>query len=390
MILLPNCPNIKIPINKVKAILIIKSARNTQIKNAISKLRNIYPKAKLYLLASNKFKEEFKECEIISYPDKKKLHPLWLGKKTWKYIRNLRLDMTVICYNHSTEWGPTYLWVEIIALFSKARWIAQFWKKETNNYLNRFKLTLFLLIKFKYWIVNQYYKFKALREISQYTGENIKIVSKKIKESAKNAVDSWEENLPKTDKEIKDWYSKTDIYIYQLMRRCGYYPGSRLEWLSEILRYCQGKKVLDYGCGVGHLGIELIKHGFEVTNADVPGRTFNFVKWRYQKKGLLTKFVELNDKFSLSETYDVILCTDVLEHIPNPIDTLRLLSKHLKGDGILLIKMGEEENEECPLHLDAINKSNYFSIMEELGFQQITKESSEDMWKLLAWKKKAE
>lgn len=371
----------------IKRIFIIKSARNRQVKEIIKELRYAFPTARLCLLIHNKFKEEFKECEIISYPDEKKFNLIWIGRKNWKHIRNFKPNMTVICYNHSIEWGSTYLWVELIAFFSGAKWIGQFWKKGERHVLTRFELGHFILSKFKYWLISQYLNLKALREISQYTGENIKIVYKKIKNSAKEAVDSWQDSSPESEEEIKEWYSKTDIYIYQLMRGYGYYPGSRLEWLSDVLTYCKGKKkVLDYGCGVGHFGVELVKRGFEVTNADLPGKTFDFVKWRYQKMGIDARFVDLNNN-SLPETYEVILCTDVLEHLPDPVSTLKCLYQHLKNDGVLLVKMGEEETLECPLHLGVINQSNYFSIMVEIGFMQITKERSDDIWKLIAWKK---
>jgi len=43
------------------------------------------------------------------------------------------------------------------------------------------------------------------------------------------------------------------------------------------------------------------------------------------------------EKVYTGKTYDLITCTEVLEHLKNPVDTLRLLKQHLNPGGILAL-----------------------------------------------------
>ncbi|UCH92865.1 MAG: class I SAM-dependent methyltransferase [Candidatus Aminicenantes bacterium] len=43
------------------------------------------------------------------------------------------------------------------------------------------------------------------------------------------------------------------------------------------------------------------------------------------------------EKVYLEKTYDLITCTEVLEHLKDPLETLRMLKDHLKAGGILAV-----------------------------------------------------
>ena len=77
------------------------------------------------------------------------------------------------------------------------------------------------------------------------------------------------------------------------------------------------KTALDFGCGPGPVLAELLKEkGFEV---DI-----------YDKYFALEKIFE-------NKKYDLITSTEVLEHLADPLETLKTLKKHLNKQGIIAI-----------------------------------------------------
>jgi SAM-dependent methyltransferase len=58
-----------------------------------------------------------------------------------------------------------------------------------------------------------------------------------------------------------------------------------------------------------------------------------------------------------SETFDVVLCTEVLEHVPYPIETIKELSRILKPGGTLILTAPSN----CLRHMDPFFFSSGFS-----------------------------
>lgn len=93
-------------------------------------------------------------------------------------------------------------------------------------------------------------------------------------------------------------------------------------------------KVLDYGCGVGDYGIELVRRGVKVDFYDFP-RSTQFVTYRLGLEGLTTgRAISADHKpfKTFHETlgrYDLIIFGEVLEHLHNPLAILKICN-HLK------------------------------------------------------------
>ncbi len=107
--------------------------------------------------------------------------------------------------------------------------------------------------------------------------------------------------------------------------------------------------LLDYGCGVGTVGLWLLKHrpGWHGVFMDNPGPTQDFVRWRLRRMNRLGDYATTPAGLATAiETYDVVLCLDVFEHLPKPHETLALLLDRLRPGGHLFCSMSPDSDAE--------------------------------------------
>jgi SAM-dependent methyltransferase len=109
-------------------------------------------------------------------------------------------------------------------------------------------------------------------------------------------------------------------------------------------------KILDIGCGSGVLLMRLRNAGF--TNAT---GTDPFVKKVTNKNGEIV--ISNTPLEKTKESYDIIMMHHAFEHVPNPIETLKTIKKHLKPAGKILIRIPFVDSE-----LWKTYKENWFQM----------------------------
>ena len=142
---------------------------------------------------------------------------------------------------------------------------------------------------------------------------------------------------------------------------------------GKLLPSNKTAKILDIGCGAGHLLYYLDKKGYKnYKGIDVSPEQVEFVKAN------ITEKVELTDAFEylkdVKEEYDVIVGNDIIEHITKrrSILFMDLIYTALKPNGMCLLKTG---NMSAPFALSL----RYIDITHETGF---TKESLVQLFKV--------
>ncbi len=134
---------------------------------------------------------------------------------------------------------------------------------------------------------------------------------------------------------LKDYYDPKRLQEY-----CSYYEPFRRRRFHEIfristLRNFPGNSALDIGCGFGWFLEELHSRGWK----RLVGIDYSPVSHRDNGKGLEI----INEKFSptleLEERFDLIILSNVLEHLWQPLDCLRWIRNHLRQEsgGLLLL-----------------------------------------------------
>jgi 2-polyprenyl-3-methyl-5-hydroxy-6-metoxy-1,4-benzoquinol methylase len=141
-------------------------------------------------------------------------------------------------------------------------------------------------------------------------------------------------------------------------------------------------RVLDFGAGKGEL-INLLSRmkGIDLHGVDIMKRPHDIpthVSWHQQ---------DLNDKLSCApQSFDAVICSEVIEHLENPRFVFRSLSAALRLGGKLVLTMPNQENlrsfltllfrghfasfqeQDYPAHITALLRADLSRICQETGF----------------------
>lgn len=136
--------------------------------------------------------------------------------------------------------------------------------------------------------------------------------------------------------------------------RQGYYDSERTE-VAEIVPAAQAR-ILDVGCGGGAFGALLKRRGAkEVVGLEVIPEVAERARQRLDAVHVL----DLDATTVLpvaAESFDVVVCADVLEHLVDPWRVLRMLRGALTPTGLLVVSLPNVRHESVvlPLLVDGI------------------------------------
>ena len=106
----------------------------------------------------------------------------------------------------------------------------------------------------------------------------------------------------------------------------------------EIIKYLlqaelkPGRRALDFGCGCGAI-LKSLSREVEVEGVDISRTAIDFCRQRGLKNVMVIKLDQWRPK---PDYYDLIIISDVLEHVENDLALLRKLYSALRQGGILL------------------------------------------------------
>ena len=102
------------------------------------------------------------------------------------------------------------------------------------------------------------------------------------------------------------------------------------------LVHLAGKKVLDVGCGGGILAEAMAQRGADVTGIDMGQANLNTAKLHALESGVNVDYQciaveQLAEQ--QPESFDVVTCLEMLEHVPDPLSIIQACSKLVKPGG---------------------------------------------------------
>jgi SAM-dependent methyltransferase len=189
-----------------------------------------------------------------------------------------------------------------------------------------------------------------------------------------------------SQKELQDIYDRYYIeanncaskYASTLQNRSYGRLTFRRQWqiISGLVHKREGR-ILDYGCGGGHFldnvnsrwqrfGIELSEDARKVAT----------------QKGIRT-FATLEEAAFLDGVFDVVVMFATIEHLPDPIEVVKELSRVLKSDGLFVIMTGDVTSLKArkkaekwhmylqPEHIYFFSAHFLDHLMDSLGFKKV-------------------
>jgi 2-polyprenyl-3-methyl-5-hydroxy-6-metoxy-1,4-benzoquinol methylase len=151
-------------------------------------------------------------------------------------------------------------------------------------------------------------------------------------------------------------------------------------WYSYFRNYFgQRKKILDIGSGTGISCVLLDELGYFVTGVEPDKKNAQLINAKLENGVCINSFFE---DLELSEQFDIIWITHVLEHLEDPVDLLMRCRKWLNPDGIICIAVPDCENSYMlkssinnPYHKYHFSKKSLGWIVKKAGYAMINCDS---------------
>lgn len=186
--------------------------------------------------------------------------------------------------------------------------------------------------------------------------------------------------------EISEIYKNYDVYYQSNGQEQAVFSSNgiaqkRSQPLTKFIqqpRFNLGKsgKVLDFGCANGEFLTEFAKQfpEFELFGADLSDKYL-------PQLNSIPNFKKLFSSENCPEqTFDLITLIHTLEHLVTPIETLVLIKKYLKNEGMLFIQVPNLLESPFDIliadHLTHLVPENFVNILARAGFELISLETN--------------
>jgi 2-polyprenyl-3-methyl-5-hydroxy-6-metoxy-1,4-benzoquinol methylase len=215
----------------------------------------------------------------------------------------------------------------------------------------------------------------AIRELAAYRKQDERATAFNVGNSFYLVNEVWRASNPKTAPEIMEHYRTCEMQVEQQVFATYGIPHEvalreRLWALVE-----PGVSVLDFGAGIGSQLIPLLRKECRCTHVDVGGVMMQYATWRYQQirpsRGasgghtdiwyangvtmipLPNNYMEAGvPHLTSKKQFDVVICTEVIEHVPEPEKFVAMLAGFVKPGGLFVATTSFHDDGTIPMHLN--------------------------------------
>ena len=144
-----------------------------------------------------------------------------------------------------------------------------------------------------------------------------------------------------------------------------YYVENRLKFYSSVVQFIKSKnidlnnkKILDVGCGNGHLLDEVRR---SITDCSLYGCDFSSFGIDYAKtlfSGI--HFFKHNVYERLDQSFDIIICTEVLEHLEYPERAIENMLQSINSNGYVILTVPDGRQDNIEEHINFWSPESWF------------------------------
>lgn len=113
----------------------------------------------------------------------------------------------------------------------------------------------------------------------------------------------------------------------------------RLDFIQNSLNQLGSKKlkVLDVGCGNGNISRYVGSQGHDVLGIDISSTTIEKAKSLTNMPNVQFRNIPAEELIAKDETFDMVVCSEVIEHLNTPNVVVHALGKLIHENGILVV-----------------------------------------------------
>jgi SAM-dependent methyltransferase len=139
--------------------------------------------------------------------------------------------------------------------------------------------------------------------------------------------------------ELIQFYEQTDSFLYEsIVWNRNPRKLAMRRWIGEVLAAAPDapRKILVYGDGPGFESAYLARCGFDVTYFEVSQLSCKFARRVFELASCPVRMVVDPADLGVKQ-FDVVVCLDVLEHVPAPEETVAEFATYLRPQGRLIV-----------------------------------------------------
>jgi 2-polyprenyl-3-methyl-5-hydroxy-6-metoxy-1,4-benzoquinol methylase len=224
--------------------------------------------------------------------------------------------------------------------------------------------------------------------LSKYLNEDKLSIRQKLKneyiDPGSSVQRAWTSAKPESDSEIEAFYRRTDSYLYDLL--LVHRTSERRRWrdvATSLMMKHKVRRLLDYGGGCGDDSLHFSRLGIECTLYDISPVNTGYAKFRADDLGVNLKVLNCLPE---NQKFDAVYCTELLEHVPNPLDEIKkMFSLLLPGGVVVLTHSFELIGENYPSRLERHRglSDRFISEVEKLGYKYLERAIVPGNWFLV-------
>jgi 2-polyprenyl-3-methyl-5-hydroxy-6-metoxy-1,4-benzoquinol methylase len=225
---------------------------------------------------------------------------------------------------------------------------------------------------------------ELILELSEYLSLPPRAIEDRLHDAASRFTEEWRQRVtdPTDEATVIRFYNESQTEIFDLAQWHAEDPiHLRALMCLDLAQQRPGRRLVDYGSGIGSDALVFAQAGFDVTLADVSTPLLSFARWRCERRGHRVKVVDLKVAGLPRRSYDAAICFDVLEHVLRPARTLRQINRAMETGGLLFVHAPFGADPERPMHV--VHEDVITRRMRAVGFSwrgDLERESPAWLW----------